>query len=147
MKGLIGKRCLQSGLCVGWECNHINKLSKSSFYIVKLQMRVTNCVNTLVLEEHLKSVTHQASVQLCCDCSCSSNDLVIALYSEVAIIPVSSHIHIWSLRILTYILRKMPPVMEYVCMCVCACMRVCLGEHTLIISSVFVLNGYFLQTF
>lgn len=141
MKGLIGKRCLQSGLWVGRGCNHINKLSMSSFSIVKLQMRVTNCVNTLVLEEHLKSVTHRASVQLCRDCSCSSNDLVTALYSEVVIIPVSSHIHIWSLRILTYSGRSHLPwsLCVYVCVCV--------GEHTIIISSVFVLKGYFCKPF
>lgn len=41
---------------MGRVCNHINKLSMSSFAIVKLHMRVTNYVNTLVLE-HLKSVT------------------------------------------------------------------------------------------
>ena len=62
------------------------------FTIVVVQMIVRNVISTLVLQEHLKSVAHK--IQLNFDVTAAvvvqgQSDLVTALYSEVAVIPVS----------------------------------------------------------
>lgn len=59
-------------------------------------MTVRNYVNTLVLQENFKSVTHE--IQFNFDVTTvvvqGESDLVTALYSEVAKMPVSWHVQI-----------------------------------------------------